>query len=120
MRAELRPGRRAHQIHADLDVRPDDIVIDKFRFSGFVRTDLHERLSARGVDTLIVAGTVTNYCCQGTARDAMLLDYRVLMPPDATAAASDAVHNATYADLSNMGVFDLRPSTALVDDLRQA
>lgn len=61
--------------------------------------DLHQVLQDRQIDTLIVTGTLTNCCCESTARDAMQLNYKVVFVSDANAALSDAEHNAT---LNNM------------------
>jgi ureidoacrylate peracid hydrolase len=95
-----------------LDVRSDDWVIDKTRFSAFVQSTckLHERLQARGIDTLIVTGTVTNCCCESTVRDAMQLGYKVLFIQDANAAHDDASHNATLANM--VGLFFAEVCTA--------
>ena len=43
---------------------------------------------------LLIAGVATNACCESTARDAMMLNFRVLMVSDACAAASDREHQA--------------------------
>ncbi len=52
-------------------------------------------LRGLGLDTLLIAGTKTNVCCESTARDAMMLDFGVVMVSDATAALSDDEHRAT-------------------------
>ena len=44
---------------------------------------------------MLIAGTLTNVCCESTARDAMLLDYRVVMLSDANATLTDEEHAAT-------------------------
>jgi ureidoacrylate peracid hydrolase len=36
-------------------------------------------LKAHNIDSLIATGTLTNMCCETTARDAMMLDYKVVM-----------------------------------------
>ncbi|HEY4044125.1 MAG TPA: cysteine hydrolase [Rhodopila sp.] len=84
-----------------LDVQPSDWIVDKTRFSGFVpgACDLDERLRAAGIDTLIITGTLTNCCCESTARDAMQRDYRVIFVSDGNAALTDAEHNATLANM---------------------
>ena len=68
----------------------------KRRFSPFVvgASDLHEKLQEMGVENLIVAGTATNMCSESTARDAMMLDYKVVMVEDANAARYDDDHLA--------------------------
>lgn len=95
------PGQHGMNLWPQLEVVGTDLIVDKGRFSAFTQgtCDLHDKLQARGVDTVIVTGTMTNCCCECTARDAMQLNYRVLFVADATAALSDTLHNAT---LDNM------------------
>jgi len=85
----------------ELEVKPGDVIIDKCRFSAFTAdaSTLHTELKARGIDTLIVSGTLTNCCCETNARDAMQLNYRVIMATDANAALSDEEHSATLFTL---------------------
>jgi ureidoacrylate peracid hydrolase len=52
-------------------------------------------LRDRGVESLLIAGTLTNVCCESTARDAMMLDYRVIMVSDCNATLSDETHAAS-------------------------
>lgn len=94
-------GEPGHALHADLEVGPADMRINKFRFGCFVdgSSDLHARLGALGVDTVIITGCATNICCESTARDAMMLNYKVLFVSDGTATHTDFEHNTT---LNNM------------------
>lgn len=80
-----------------LRTEPRDIFVEKRSASAFFpdHCDLHERLWALGIRTLIVTGVVTNVCCEGTVRDAYALGYRVIMVADGNATVSDAAHNAT-------------------------
>ncbi len=100
-KALFAPGAEGGALMPALTVRPDDLKVPKSRFSAFVpgSSDLHAILQARGIDTVIITGTVTNCCCESAARDAMQLDYKVIFVADGTAALSDADHNAT---LNNM------------------
>jgi len=93
----LAPGSRGHAIYADLDVKPEDEIVQKYRFSAFLQgsCDLPQRLRAQGYDTVLIAGTVTNVCCESSARDAMMLNFKTIMISDANAARTDAEHNAT-------------------------
>jgi nicotinamidase-related amidase len=74
---------------------PGDLVIQKTRYSGFVGTDLHDRLKALGVDTLVMAGLTTECCVDSTARDAFDLDYHVFIAADACAAYEADIHAAS-------------------------
>ena len=98
----LTAGDFGHRLHPDLDVSPDDLVIDKHRYSAFNRksSDLDAILQREGIDTLIIVGTMTNVCCESTARDGHMLDYKVIVASDATAAPTDAEHDAALLNLS--------------------
>lgn len=93
----LAEGTRSHALWDALAAEPDDLHVPKTRFSAFIpgASDLDARLRARGVDTLLVAGVATNICCESTARDAMMLNYRVVMLADACAAPDDGAHAAS-------------------------
>ncbi len=90
-------GRPGHALHPDIHVEPGDMHINKFRFGSFVEgsSDLHARLQAKGIDTVIITGCATNICCESTARDAMMMNYKVLFVSDGTATHSDYEHNST-------------------------
>lgn len=98
---ELQPGSHGFELHADLDVRPEDAIIVKKRFSAFIQgsSDLDHYLRSNGFDTVVIVGTVTNICCESSARDAMMLNYRLVFVSDANAALSDADHNATLSSI---------------------
>jgi nicotinamidase-related amidase len=80
-----------------LDARPEDDRIVKKRYSAFIQgsSPIEGLLRGHGIDTLLVAGTATNICCESTARDAMMLNFRVAMISDACAAGTDAAHEAS-------------------------
>ena len=94
----LTEGTDGHRLHPDLDVRPGDIQATKSRFSAFLpgKSDLPEKLEARGIRNVAIAGILTNMCCETSARDAMMLDYRVAMIPDANAALFDEDHGVGF------------------------
>ncbi|HEU4357952.1 MAG TPA: isochorismatase family cysteine hydrolase [Xanthobacteraceae bacterium] len=93
----LTAGSKGHQLWDSLDVRAQDLVVEKNRFSAFIQgsSDLAEILRGRGLDTIFVTGTVTNVCCESTARDAMMLNFKTIMVSDGNAAVTDADHNAS-------------------------
>ena len=88
---------RGHQLWSGLDVRPQDPIVEKNRFSAFIQgsSDLEAVLRRRGLDTILVTGTVTNVCCESTARDAMMLNFKTIMVTDGNAAATDEDHAAS-------------------------
>ena len=93
---QLSPGNTGYELYPELDVKEDDRIVTKRRFSPFIvgASDLHEILQDLGIGNLIVAGTATNMCSESTARDAMMLDYKVVMVEDANAARYDDDHLA--------------------------
>lgn len=102
--ANLTEGTPGFELWPELELRDGDLTVVKNRFSAFIQgsSDIGDVLSARGLDTVLVTGTVTNVCCESTARDAAMLDYRVVMVSDANAARSDEEHNATLNNLFNI------------------
>lgn len=84
-----------------MDRAPDDAVLDKTRYSAFTpgTSGLGDWLQARDIRTLIITGTLTNCCCESTARDAMQLGYEVIFVADATATLTDSEHNATLVNM---------------------
>ncbi|WP_198372610.1 isochorismatase family protein [Roseomonas rosulenta] len=102
--AAMTEGASGHALWPTLDVRPQDERVKKHRFSAFIQgsSDLPERLRARGFDTVLIGGTVTNVCCESSARDAMMLNFRTVMVADCNAANSDAEHNASLANFWNI------------------
>ena len=97
----LARGSHGQALYDTLDVQTADLKVEKNRFSAFIQgsSDLDKLLKERGIDTVLVTGTVTNTCCESTARDAMMLNYKTVMVSDANAAATDEEHNATLANM---------------------
>lgn len=94
--AALVEGLEWHALSPMIQQGPGDWVLNKHRFSAFLRNDydLEEKLRARGIDTIVVAGTATNICCESTIREAMMRDFRTYMPHDAVSAPRPDGHAA--------------------------
>jgi ureidoacrylate peracid hydrolase len=119
---EFAVGGHAHALWPELDIAPMDLIVDKTRFSAFIpgTCALDALLKARGIDTLIVTGTVTNCCCESTVRDAMQMGYRVLFVQDGNAAFDDASHNATLASLAGLMIAEVVTAEAAIARLGAA
>lgn len=89
------------EIDPRMDVSDGDIIVDKTRFSALIpeTCDMDQILKARGVDTLIITGTLTNCCCESTARDALQMGYNVIFMSDANATLSDEEHLGTLLSM---------------------
>ena len=84
-------------------LQPDthDLYFEKSMYSAFFpgSSTLPASLRQRGIDTVLIAGTLTNICCESSARDANALGYRVVMVADANAARRDQDHNAALHNI---------------------
>ena len=91
----LAPGRQ--QVWRGLEQDPRDLTVFKNRYSALISgsSNLERILRSMKIDTLLIAGTKTNVCCESTARDAMMLDFRTVMVSDCCAALSEDEHRAT-------------------------
>jgi ureidoacrylate peracid hydrolase len=81
------------------DIRPEDARLTKTRYSAFIQgsSDIERHLREREIDTVLIAGTATNICCESSARDAMMLNFKTVMVADGLAADTDEQHNAALS-----------------------
>ena len=95
--ASLDEAAEGFKLYPALEPAPGDARVKKITYSAFIAgsSDLDALLRRRGIETVLIVGTVTNVCCESSARDAMMLDYRVIMVSDANAALTDEEHAAT-------------------------
>ena len=95
--ATLSEGTLGHELWRDLDIQPEDEIVKKYRYSAFMpgASELPERLRARGFDTVLITGTMTNACCDSSARDANMMNFRTIMVSDANAANTKEEHDAS-------------------------
>jgi len=95
--AALTAGSRGHELWSALAIEAGDLIVEKNRFSAFIQgsSNLADVLRGHGLDTVLITGTVTNVCCESTARDAMMLNFRTIMVSDGNAAVTDEDHNAS-------------------------
>ncbi|MEW9518272.1 isochorismatase family protein [Streptomyces tubercidicus] len=104
--AGMRKGSFGAKVIDDLKPRPGDTVIRKHRYDAFHNTQLETVLATvsgpRQVDTVIIIGTLTEVCCDSTARGAYMRDYKVAFVGDATGALSEEAQTATE---KNIGTF---------------
>lgn len=103
----LSKGAAATDLHHALEMGPRDLLLDKPRYGAFHGTDLELVLRGLGIDTVIIAGIATNICCDTTAREATVRDFRVLFLSDGTATrgatglSPRAVQTATLATMDD-------------------
>ncbi len=93
-RSTLVKGTPDVDLYPGLDHTKDDVVVTKPAYNAFYGTDLEYLLHVRGIDTLVIGGVVTPYCCEATAREARHRNFKVIFLSDG---------NATYESLPDMG-----------------
>jgi len=107
---------KAQTIWHELETEATDIYAVKRGASAFFpgNCNLHERLQARGIESLLIVGAVTNVCCEASARDASELEYEVTLVSDCLWGHKDGQHEATLATFyRNYG--DVRPSENIME-----
>jgi len=73
---------------------PDEIIIEKHRYSAFFQTDLELNLRTMNIKTLLITGVHTNICCEATARDGFMRDFQIISVSDAQTAITQELHQA--------------------------
>ena len=98
-RKSLAPGNQ--QVWSGLTVDFSDTQIIKNRYSALIAgsSGLERMLRSLDIDTVLIAGTKTNICCEATARDAMMLDFKAVMVSDCCAALSDDEHRSALENI---------------------
>jgi nicotinamidase-related amidase len=107
---------QSEAIWTALKTQEQDVYASKQGHSAFFpgKTDLHEQLQARNIRSLIIVGTVTNVCCESSARDAYELGYEVTLVSDALNGQSDWQHQATLATFYRC-FGDVRPTANVIE-----
>ena len=91
---ELNSASPGFALYPELAAEAADLRIVKRCYSALVpgSSDLASVLQQRGIDTVLIGGTVTNVCCESTARDAMMMDFKTIMVEDALSAVTEHEH----------------------------
>lgn len=118
----LSVGTPGHAIHPSMDVREEDRCCQKRRFSAFFpgSSDLPDILRAEGLDTVLITGIAANICCESSARDAIMANFRTVMISDANATYSEeATQAALLSFYRGIGdVFDIDTALAALGNFR--
>lgn len=115
----LQEGAALHDLYPALDVQPADMIVNKFRLSAFLpgTSNLPILLRTAGIDTVLIAGCMTNVCCDSSARDAVMTDFKTIMVEDANATRTDDAHIAALTTfLQSFG--DVRTTDDIVTLLK--
>ncbi|GAA1313120.1 hypothetical protein GCM10009647_038740 [Streptomyces sanglieri] len=98
------PGTAGWELHHHVEASGTEVVVRKTRDDGFHGTPLGGLLTDSGVRALAICGVMSEMCVQATARTALELGYRVVMPHDA---------HATHDIPAAPGISDRIPAAAV-------
>jgi ureidoacrylate peracid hydrolase len=92
----LAQGSEGYALWPTLEIEAGDRTLIKRRYSALIQgsSTLEQELRDGGIDTVLITGVSTNVCCESTARDAMMLNFRTVMLADGLAASSEQTHVA--------------------------
>ncbi|XP_013404350.1 nicotinamidase 2 [Lingula anatina] len=83
-----------------LNVEDDIMITEKSRYDSFWETPLKSKLQELEVDTVVITGTMTNLCCETTARVAFNNDFNVIFLSDCNATSTKEYHEAALKNLA--------------------
>ncbi len=111
-----KPGdEKMFQLDPRLSRRPGERIVAKRYASSFKGTNLHDNLTALGVDTLIVAGVSTSHCVYATCRDATDT-FRVIVPREAVGERCEIMHEVNLLDI-DIDLADVMPLSKVISYL---
>ncbi|MFO1059406.1 MAG: isochorismatase family cysteine hydrolase [Dongiaceae bacterium] len=101
------PGTPGHDFAPEFAPLGNELVVRKYRSSGFWGTNLAMLLRSNGIRTVVVGGCTTEGCVESTARDAMFNDLYVVIAEDCVASDDRAQHEASMLLMRHR--FDIAP-----------
>jgi nicotinamidase-related amidase len=115
------PGGAGTTLWHELHSNGGDLFATKSGASAFFpgKCNLREQLDPLGIDTALIAGAVTNICCESSARDAAELEYKVILVSDALSGHAHGLHEATLATFYRI-FGDVRPAHEIIELLGAA
>jgi ureidoacrylate peracid hydrolase len=111
-------GSEGQQLIDELPAHAGDLIVKKYRSSGFWGTNLDLLLRSNGIQTVVVAGCTTEGCVESTARDAMFNDYYVVIAEDCVASDDRAQHDASMLLMRHR--FDMATSEQILGEWARA
>jgi ureidoacrylate peracid hydrolase len=92
-------GDKSSEVLAELEPKPEDYYIVKYRWSAFFQTYLDLALRTRGIDTIIVSGGSTDVGVASTLYSGRDLDYNMIVVNDACGTSHDQRAHDTLMEL---------------------
>ncbi|MDP2602247.1 MAG: cysteine hydrolase [Deltaproteobacteria bacterium] len=113
-------GDKSSEVLADLEPKPEDYYIVKYRWSAFFQTYLDLALRARGIDTVIVSGGSTDVGVASTLYSGRDLDYNMIVVSDACGTSHDQRAHDTLMELIFPRMARVRTTDEVLNMIRNA
>lgn len=105
-------GTKGHEFIDAVKPLAGEMVVQKYRSSGFWGTNLNMLLRSNGIETLLMAGCTTEGCVESTARDGLFNDFYVVIVEDCVASDDREQHDASLLLMRNR--FDVSSSDEII------
>jgi len=112
---QLATGHPYNAIWPAFEVEGHYVLSSKRSYDAFAGTELDTLLRDAGIETVVIAGTMTNFCCEGTARSAFNLGYHVVVGSDVCASDLVEAHEASLRTLRRGFARVLTAATIIVE-----
>jgi ureidoacrylate peracid hydrolase len=113
-------GDKSSDVLADLEPKPDDYYIVKYRWSAFFQTYLDLALRSRGIDTLIVSGGSTDVGVTATLYSGRDLDYNQIVVSDACGTSHDQRVHDTLMEIVFPRMARVRTTEQVIEMIQKA
>ena len=113
-------GESGSDVIPELDPRPDDTYIPKYRWSAFYQSYLDLGLRARGIDTVIVSGGSTDVGVAATVYSGRDMDYNLIVVRDACATSHEQKVHDMFMDLVFPRMSRVRTTDQVLQMIRDA
>ncbi|MEA2281888.1 MAG: ureidoacrylate peracid hydrolase [Solirubrobacteraceae bacterium] len=107
-------GSEGQEIIPELEPADGDLMVKKYRSSGFWGTNLDMLLRSNGIQSVVMAGCTTEGCVESTARDALFNDYYVVIAEDCVASDDRSQHDASLLLMRHR--FDIATSEEILSE----
>ena len=102
MQQDPHPPASASELVPGIGLQPGDVVIAKRQWGAFYGTNLEQTLDRLGIETILLAGILTNVGVESTARAAFDAGYALVFAEDAMTTKSAEWHAFSTTNLFPM------------------
>ena len=113
----LRQGTWGYELYDELRPAAEDWIVEKVRLSAFFNTNLEVILSGLGIETLLLAGVLTNQCIAATSKDASFRDIRPIVVEECTGTTLPHLHEPAL-EMMLVGWCEVRSLADTLGELR--